>query len=62
LSQQIGTLAWGSEVYCLIAGYSFRKTGNPLIQGNKLAANVCIIIVFPLFKIEISFKFPSNLD
>jgi hypothetical protein len=27
-----------------------------------LPANVCIIIVFLLFKIEISFKFPPNLE
>jgi hypothetical protein len=29
--------------HCLIAGYSFRKTGNPLIQGS------CLLTCLPFF-------------
>jgi hypothetical protein len=35
---------------------------SEIVDANKLPANVCIIIVFLLFKIEISFKFPPNLE
>jgi hypothetical protein len=37
---------------------SFKKE----ISLKMEALSVCIIIVFPLFKIEISFKFPPNLE
>ena len=55
INQHIAPRGFQFGQHCLIAGYSFRKTGNPLIQGR-----LCQIWLAICFKIQQKYSFNFN--